>query len=270
MPPNLSSIRLIGMIHLLPLPGSPRYAGSRAAVLERALRDGEALASAGFDALLIENFGDTPFAKDDAGRHVVAEMSVIASELRRRFGLPLGIQVLRNDARASLAVASAAGAGFIRVNVHSGAMVTDQGVIEGAAHDTLRYRQSIHAGMVAILADVHVKHAVPLGREMFEDALADTVNRGLADAVIISGKGTGKKTDPERVRKAEAVARVPVYIGSGADVESLREFFPAAHGVIVGTSIKREQVSDGPVDAERALRFAGAFRAIDISPSAIL
>jgi uncharacterized protein len=269
MPPNLSSIRLIGMIHLLPLPGSPRYAGSRTTVLERALRDGEALASAGFDALLIENFGDTPFAKDDAGRHVVAEMSVIASELRRLFDMPLGIQVLRNDAQASLAVAGAVGADFIRVNVHTGAMLTDQGIIEGRAHDTLRLRQSIDAGHIAILADVHVKHAVPLGGETFEDALADTVHRGLADAVVVSGRGTGRKTDPQRVRTAAAIAQVPVYVGSGANVESLREFFPAAHGVIVGSSIKRDGVADAPVDAERALRFAGAFRAIGTSPSAI-
>ncbi len=257
---DLSSVRLIGMIHLLPLPGSPRFGGSRAAILEAALRDAEALTAAGFDALLVENYGDTPFAKDDAGRHVVAEMSVIASELRRRFDVPLGVQVLRNDARASLAVAAAAGAGFVRINVHTGAMVTDQGVIEGMAHETLRYRQSTGAGDVSIFADVHVKHAVPLGSGSFEDALHDTVQRGLVDAVIVSGSGTGMKTDPDRIRSAVAGCDVPVYVGSGADIDSLPELLPPAHGLIVGTSIKRGGVTQAPVDAARARLFVDAAR----------
>ncbi|MBE0556480.1 MAG: BtpA/SgcQ family protein [Proteobacteria bacterium] len=253
---DLSSIRLIGMIHLLPLPGAPRFGGSRLAILEAAMRDAEALTAAGFDALLVENYGDTPFAKDDAGRHVVAEMSVIASELRRRFDVPLGVQVLRNDARASLAIAAAAGAGFVRINVHTGAMVTDQGVIEGMAHDTLRFRQAIGAGDVSIFADVHVKHAVPLGSGSFEDALNDTVQRGLADAVIVSGSGTGMKTDPGRIRLAVERCDVPVYVGSGADIDSLPDLLPPAHGLIVRTSIKRGSATEAPVDALRARSFA--------------
>lgn len=268
MTPDLSAIRLIGMIHLPPLPGSPGFAGWREDVLAYARRDAEALADAEFDALLLENFGDVPFAKTEAGPQVVAEMSVIATQLQRWIDLPLGVQVLRNDARASLAIAAAVGAKFIRVNVHTGAMLTDQGIIEGRAYETLRYRQAIEAEHVAILADVHVKHAVPLAGEAFEDALADTVHRGLADAIIVSGKGTGQKTDAQRVHTAAAISPVPVYVGSGADVASLSAMFPPAHGVIVGSSIKREGRTSAPVDPERALRFAEAFRALPRIPSA--
>ncbi|MCZ7557840.1 MAG: BtpA/SgcQ family protein [Bacteroidia bacterium] len=266
---DLSALRLIGMIHLPALPGSPGFAGSREDVLAYALRDAEALADADFDALLLENFGDVPFAKTEVGPEVIAEMCVIAYQLQCQYGLPLGVQVLRNDARASLAIAAAVGAAFIRVNVHTGAMLTDQGIIEGRAHETLRYRQTIGAGDVAILADVHVKHAVPLAGEAFEDALADTVHRGLADAIIVSGKGTGRKTDAQRLRTAAAISPVPVYVGSGADADSLSDFFPAAHGVIVGSSIKQEGISSAPVDPEKALRFAEAFRAIPFTPPAI-
>ncbi len=256
----LASIHLIGMIHLLPLPGSPRYDGSRQRILERALYDAEILAETGFDAVLIENYGDIPFAKEDAGRHVVAEMALIACRLKERHGLPFGVQVLRNDAKASIAVAAASGAAFVRINVHTGTMLTDQGIIEGNAHDTLRYRESIGAHDVAILADVHVKHATPLGAESFESALRDTVHRGLADAVIVSGSGTGMKTDPALVEKAARLCDVPIYVGSGADDTSMDELFTRAHGVIVGTSLKEGGVTQAPVDAERCRRFVEAAR----------
>jgi uncharacterized protein len=251
----LERIQLIGMIHLPALPGAPGYGGSRERIRARALHDAEALAEAGFDALLLENFGDTPFAKDNAGRHVVAGMTAIAVEIRRQYQLPLGIQVLRNDAMASLAVAAAADADFVRINVLSGVMVTDQGLIEGPAHDVQRYRGAIDAGTIAILADVHVKHAMPLAGDSFEAAVRDTVERGGADAVVITGSGTGVAVDADRLKAAATLTDVPVYAGSGANCESLPWLLSQAHGVIVGTSIKIDGKSHEAVDAQRARRF---------------
>ena len=106
----------------------------------------------------------------------------------------LGFNVLRNDAQAALALCAACGGSFIRVNVHTGAMLTDQGIIEGNAFETLRYRQRICPG-AQIFADVHVKHAVPLGNWAIGDSARDAVERGLADALIVSGIGTGHAAD---------------------------------------------------------------------------
>ncbi|PLX28800.1 MAG: phosphorybosylanthranilate isomerase [Ignavibacteria bacterium] len=255
MSASLSSIRLIGMVHLQALPGSPGYAGSRAEVAERALRDALALQNAGFDAVLVENYGDAPFAKTDAGRHVTADMTAVISTLMREIDLPLGVQVLRNDVRAGLAIAAATGARFVRVNVHTGVMQTDQGIIEGNAHDTLRYRNTIDARHVEILADVFVKHAAPLAPSSFTDAVRDTVERGLADGVIVSGSGTGEAADLEQVKCARDATGVPVFVGSGVRRETLLETLALAHGVIVGTAIKSGRMTQAPVDAEESKLF---------------
>ena len=156
-----SPFLLVGVVHLLPLPGTPRFTGSFATVRERALRDAEAYVRGGAHALLIENFGDVPFHKERVEPHVIAAMALIVEDIRRATGLPIGVNVLRNDALAALGIAAATGARFVRVNVHVGAMLTDQGIIEGKADETLRYRTLLGAS-VQIWADVHVKHGTPL------------------------------------------------------------------------------------------------------------
>jgi membrane complex biogenesis BtpA family protein len=138
----------------------------------------------------------------------------------------------------------------VRVNVHTGAMLTDQGLIEGAAYETLRYRQQICPG-VAIIADVHVKHAVPLGDWSIEDAARDTLERGLADALVVSGTGTGEAadiSDVERVRRACPSAKI--LLGSGVTIENVQKY-SLADGFIVGSSLKRDGKLHNPVDAKR-------------------
>ncbi|MBR9977377.1 MAG: BtpA/SgcQ family protein [Bacteroidetes bacterium] len=252
----LTSIRLIGMAHLLPLPGAPGYGGSRQFIYDRALADARILQQAGFDAILVENFGDAPYAKTEAGKHVIAEMSAVITALQNEINIPVGVQVLRNDAEAALAVAAATGARFIRINVHSGAMVTDQGVIEGRASDTLRYRQMIDARGISILADVFVKHGTPLAPSSLSNAVRDTVERSLADGVIISGSGTGEAADLEDVQIAAASTATPVFVGSGVRPETLAETLSLAHGIIVGTAIKVGRITVAPVDPVAATEFA--------------
>lgn len=247
---------VIGMLHLMPLPGSPRYAGSIAAIRERLLRDAEALASGGVHGLMIENFGDVPFYPDRVPAHVVAQITALALLVRQKFSLPLGINVLRNDGRSALAVAQAVGAEMIRVNVLCGARVTDQGLIQGIAHDLLRDRAVLGAQHIKILADVDVKHSAALAARPIEDEVDDTLERALADAVIVSGAGTGKPTDPARVEQVKrAAGHAPVLIGSGASAASLPQLWPHADGFIVGSSLKENGVPDAPVDEQRVREF---------------
>ena len=235
------------MLHLPPLPGSPRCSSDLASIRAFLLRDLDALQSGGADGVMIENFGDVPFFPGTVPNHVVATMTVLAAELRRKTDLPMGINVLRNDGRAALAIAHAVGAQFIRVNVLCGTRVTDQGIVCGIAHDLLRDRMMLKAD-VAVLADVDVKHSAPLAERSLADEVSDTLERGLADALIVSGAGTGKHTDPTHVRQVHAAAKsAPVFIGSGADPTSIPEYLPYCDGFIVGTWMK----SNGVVDAEK-------------------
>lgn len=244
---------VIGMLHALPLPGAPRAHGDMSRVLDAVLRDAEALASGGVHGLMLENFGDAPFFPAAVPPMVVAALARIATELKRRVPLPLGINVLRNDGLAALSIAQAAGAEYIRVNVLTGARVADQGVLEGIAHDLLRLRRSLGAESVRILADVNVKHAAALGApRAIEDEVEDTIQRGGADAIVTSGSGTGKATSLDDVRRARGAAHgTPVFVGSGISAATIGDFIDAADGFIVGTSLKRDGIPDNPVDARR-------------------
>jgi hypothetical protein len=243
---------IVGMVHLLPLPGSARWAGSMERAIAAALADAEALVDGGVDALIVENFGDVPFTPGRVDAATVAAMSVIAHAIRQALGdTILGVNVLRSDARSALAVACAVGARFIRVNVHAGAVVTDQGVIQSDAHATLRERRLLGAD-VKIFADVQSKHAVPLGPVELELEARDVVHRGLADALIVTGKATGDPTpidDLKRVRSA--VGPVPLLAGSGVTAETVAEILSVADGVIVGTALKRDGDVSNPVDPDR-------------------
>jgi len=249
----LSSRRkpLIGVVHLRALPGSPHWRGALEAVIKLAVNDARAYERGGAHALFIENFGDLPFTKGSVGPETIAALAAAGCGVRAAVRLPIGFNVLRNDARAALALCAACRGSFIRVNVHSGAMLTDQGLIQGDAYNTLRYRQRICPD-AQIFADVHVKHAVPIGNWSIEDAARDISERGLADALIVSGTGTGLAADladVERVRRA--CPRAKILLGSGVTQANVRDFLPLADGFIVGTSLKAGGRLANPVDARR-------------------
>ena len=255
---DLPSPSLIGVIHLPPLPGSPAHQLSMEEITQRGLADARTLEEAGFDAVIIENFGDAPFTVSTVPPASVAAMAVSAEHVRRELGLPVGINALRNDARAALGIAVAAGASFIRVNVHTGVAATDQGLIEGQADETLRYRKLL-GRHIAILADVHVKHATPISEPDLVQAAKDTAYRGLADGLILTGRATGEAVDLEDLRRVRhAVPDRPLFIGSGATVETVGFLLEQADGVIVGTGIKADRAPSNPVDSELARAFVRA------------
>ena len=168
-------------------------------MIAAAVGDAVAIEKAGFEAVMVKNFGDAPFFADDVPKVTVAVMSVVAQSIAAAVGVPVGINVLRNDAAASLAIAAATGASMIRANVLSGTMYTDQGPIVGKAAEVGRLRASI-APDVAILADVFVKHAIPPPGLSVTQVAEDTLDRGGADALVVSGSSTGRKPPIATVR----------------------------------------------------------------------
>ncbi len=254
---------VIGMVHLDPLPGAPQFDGDRQAILERARADARALAAGGVDAVMVENFGDAPFYPDDVPKHVVASMTRAAGAVADEVDLPVGINVLRNDAAADLAVAQAIGAEFMRVNIHTGARVADQGIIEGRAYETMRERDRLGVD-VKLFADHDVKHSAPIAAEDFTaESFADNVERGLADATVVSGMGTGHAIDQEDLeqaadRRAEFGLEVPLFVGSGVTAETVGEILAVADGVIVGTALKPGESAGDPVSEERTRELVAA------------
>ena len=253
---------LVGMVHLLPLPGSPRWGGSLDAIIERAMADARSLEDGGFHACLVENYGDAPFSRTRVDPATVAALAVVVAAVRRAVGIPVGVNVLKNDAQAALAVAAATGAAFIRVNVHVGAVVADQGLIEGDAYATLRYRRLLGTD-TRLFVDVGGKHAVPVAPVELEQVARDAAYRGLADALVVSGVATGEPTplvDVKRVRAA--VPDRPILVGSGVTPETVGDLLQVADGAIVGTWIKRDGRTTGPVDPTRVAALARAASAV--------
>lgn len=265
---------LIGVVHLPAMPGDPafddraRAQGARGSgfgeVLDHALADARAWVAGGIGALVIENFGSAPFFRgDERGRlpaHQVAFYARVLGALAE-LGVPLGVNCLRNDALSALGIAAACEGAFVRVNVHVGAYVTDQGLLEGEADRSLRYRSALGAQHVAILADVLVKHAAPLAPLDASAAVHDLIDRGLADGVIVSGQATGAPVDPDLLSTVSAAAGThPVYIGSGLTVENAASLAPLCQGAIVGTAAKRGGDVRAPVDSDRVRRLVEATR----------
>ena len=264
-----SEFPVLGMIHLPALPGAPAFDGDRDAIRTRMLADARALEDGGVDGIILENFGDAPFYPERVPKHVVAELTALATTLTDSVAVPVGINVLRNDAIAAMSIAAATGAQFVRVNVHIGAAATDQGIIEGQAHETLRLRDRLDAD-VALLADVHVKHATPIGDRPIEETAIETVERGRADGLVVSGPGTGREAaldDVERVvdavsdSSASGNRSVPVLVGSGVTAATIGNGVAAgADGAIVGTALKAGGETANPVSRERVREVVGAAR----------
>ena len=251
---------VIGVIHLLPLPTSPRWGSSLKEVIDRAEQEATALAAGGVQGIIVENFFDAPFTKDHVDPAVVSAMSLVVHRVKQMVGIPIGINVLRNDGLSAMAIASCVGAQFIRVNVLMGVMATDQGIIEGDAYRLLRYRRELGSD-VKIFADVLVKHAQPISVPQITAAVHDTIHRGLADAVILSGWATGNPPSAEDLKEAKlACGQTPLFVGSGATWENVPELMQYADGVIVSSSLKRNGQIQQAIDPIRVSRFVDAVR----------
>ena len=250
---------LIGMVHLAPLPGSPRWTGSIDDVIAPAMDDARILAEEGIDGIIVENFGDSPYAAGAAHPGTVSAMTIgvlavhgVVREIDPESRIKVGINVLRADVISALSIASATGAAFVRTNVLTGAMATDQGIIQGTSYEALRERRLLGSS-TPIFADVMSKHAYPVGAGVVMELEARaTAYRGLADALIITGDETGAATSAQDIRRARgAVPDRPILIGSGLDADNISELLPLSDGAILGTALKVDAVTEAAVDRDR-------------------
>ena len=253
---------LVGVIHLPALPGSPRSTLTAAECAREAANDARILADAGYDAIVVENFGDAPFFATKVPAVTIAAMTACAVAVRAAApSVSLGINVLRNDGEAALSIAVCTGASFVRINVLTGARVTDQGIVQGDAAGTLRLRRALFAEQVAVWADVDVKHSAPLGapRPLVQE-VEDLTKRGMADVVLVTGEGTGKGVDLEKLAAVKRASGKPVLVASGATLVTLSALATSSDGVVVGSALRAGGIPGGAIDAQLAHDFAVSFR----------
>lgn len=256
---------IIGMVHLQPLPGAPRYRGAAVdEIVELALRDAEALSQGGVDGLIVENMMDAPFLKaKDVGHETAAAMTAAAREIRKAVGLPMGINCLANAVIPSIAVAAASGAKWVRANLWANAYIADEGYVEAAAPRALRYRSFLRQEHLKIFADVAVKHGshfITSDRTLAEQV--KDVEFFDADVLVVSGARTGTPPSIDRLKEVKPVATLPVLVGSGLDPKNAPELLARSDGAIVGTFFKKAGRWRNPVQKQRVERLMGVVRRI--------
>lgn len=261
---DFSDKRVIAMIHVGALPGTPRAAAAPAELIAAAVREARLCAEHGVDALLIENMHDLPYLRGTVGPEIVAMMAAVTAAVRNAVSLPLGVQVLAAANHEALAVALAGGADFIRAENFCFAHVADEGLMpEAAAGPLLRYRRWIGAEHVQVMADVrkkHASHAITADVSLVEAAHAAEWMG--ADGIIITGTATGRAADPAEVCAAAEATRLPVLVGSGVTAENLPVFWPHAAGFIVGSSLKHGGAWSAGIDERRLGAFMAAAAAL--------
>ncbi len=249
---------LIGMVHLLPLPGSPNYTGSIEAIMQAAIADTQALEKGGADAFIIENFGDVPYS-DHIEREALAVMAAVCAQLSRESSLPFGINVQFNDIDSEWALALASDADFIRVEAFVENRIGIHGISYACAPRLMRLKAAYPARAM-IFADINVKHTFPLAPQPIEFSVHEAIESG-ADALIVTGLLTGQNPTLEDVKEVKEMAGdTPVIIGSGINSKNAADYLAVSNGVIVGSSLKFEGDVNQRVDVERVARLVNRLK----------
>jgi len=261
---------LIGVVHCPAFPGSPRYDGrSIESIYDACFKDVDAYLQGGMNGLIIENHGDIPFLKpDQIGPETIGFLSVLTDRIVRQVDCPVGVNVLANAPIPAFAVASAAGASFIRVNQWANAYVANEGFIEGQAGEALRYRANLHANQIKVFADSHVKHG---SHAIVADRSVEELTRDLAffdaDAVIATGHRTGDSATLDEITTIKSSSTLPSLIGSGVTTDNIAMLLEHVDGVIVASSLKRDGDWWNEVQVQRVRLLVEAAVAATPNPS---
>jgi uncharacterized protein len=251
---------VVGMVQLAALPGGSRYRGASIGdVLDDALAEAEILAGNGVDALMVQNLGDIP-VDTKVSTVQAAWMTRIVTEIAARVRQPVGLNMLENDAEAMFAVASAAGADFVRIKIYAGAMVTPFGIETAQCHAAIKARTAWSADAVAILADVHDRTGLPLIPNSLEADLDAAVRLGAADALVLTGRSY-EETHRFIETARQVTGATSILVGGGITAANVAEVNRVADGTIVSSSLKGTGTAFGRFDPAKVREFMAAARA---------
>ena len=237
---------VIGAVHFPPLLGYLEFPGIEIA-LENALFDLEVFQSNAFDAVIIENNYDSPH-QEFVSPSVIASLTYLASKVKEKSTIPVGISVLWNDYKTALSISKIVGLDFIRIPVFVDTVKTSYGVVEGNSNDVIAYRKQIDAKNVLLFTDIHVKHSEILSPYSLEESASRAIESG-SDALILTGKWTGDMPNIEEMQSVrKTVEDFPILCGSGVDEGNAQKLFSVSNGAIVSTSLKEGSVDSHEVN----------------------
>ena len=250
---------IIGMVHLLPLPGSPGYQGDLAPVIQRAKEDAHALLEAGFDGMIVENFSDLPYTTGPGPLERTVAFTIVLNEIRKIMNKPLGANVQFNDYEAEIITAGLCKANFVRIEAYVDNLTTVSGITPACSANVQRLKARFGFRDLLVFADVHVKEASLIGTATLEESIKNAEHAG-ADAIIITGTATGQATPVEAIQLAKRTTRLNVFVGSGFNKKHAKELMKIVDGAIVGSSIKVSGKATNPVDLAAAKELIATVR----------
>lgn len=251
---------IVGVVHLLPLPGSPKYQGHLDAIVDRSLKEVQLLDQGGVHGIIIENFNDDPFSTIEISKQQLGLMAAILTLARREVNIPIGVNVHFNDWEAEIALAFSCRAQFVRIEVFVDTVVTTSGIVQPCCAEVTRFRKSLGVtDQISILADIHPKYSKNLLPTSLKESALMAQN-AMADAIIVTGESTGIETPLEDIRGVKEVIDLPVLAGSGITAENVNETLAIADGVIVGSAFKVNGNVHNDVSLDRIKQFMNAVK----------
>ena len=241
---------IIGMVHTLALPGTTNYDGNMQRVIDRAVQDAKTLSDAGVDALIVENFNDYPFTNYLQPEQLAA-LAACAQAVKQVINIPMGIDACFTDTKASLAIAVATQADFIRIPVFVDTVVTADGIAYPSAGEAIRYRRMLGAEHIQLLCDIQTKHTHMVSSDVSIEESAELAEQAGADAIIVTGQHTGAATPIDVIEKVRKVVKCPIMVGSGFSINNAEEQLKLIDGAIVGSAFKEGGIISNPIDYEK-------------------
>jgi hypothetical protein len=264
----MNDFRLVGVLHLPPLPGAANYDGrpvrDMAAV---AAADARALEQAGFTDVMVQDASDEP-QPATVGPATVAALAVVGAAVREATSLGLGVVVGHNDGPAGVAIAHAVGASFVRVKVLTGVSIGPTGWMEGCSLEVAQMKRLLGSD-VEIWADLHEATSLALRGDLAW-AAAQALDFGGADAVIVTrDSGVADAcADIAALRAGGAVPEgVPILIGGRVNLATIALAVASSDGAILGSVIKDGPGHDARIDPGVSAALADVVRSASHAPA---
>ncbi|MEO3890676.1 BtpA/SgcQ family protein [Nonomuraea sp. B5E05] len=252
---------LLGMIHLPPLPGTPfATPASLREAIDTAVRSALALRAGGADGCHVQTADRVYGVADECDPARTTAMGIVVAEIRRTVGddFPVGVQIMRNAARASLAVAKVAGGSFVRLGALVGTTLSPQGMVQANPLEVMEYRRKIDAWDVKVIADIDSMHFRWYGEELPVGRVARHARTAGADAVALCHPDA--ETALAKIAEVRAVApELPVILAGHTDHDNAARLLAAADGAFVGTCWERDGWGSG-IDEERVRTYVARVR----------
>ena len=255
--------RVIGMIHLPALPGTPNSKYSVKEIINQSIKEAELYLTEGVHAIMIENMHDAPYLLRKVGPEIISSMTAVALSIKQRFEIPCGIQVLAGANKEAIAIAQSANLDFIRAEGFVFGHVADEGFFQSDAGELLRYRKMINAENIYIYTDIkkkHSSHSITSDTDIVETAKAAEFFQ--SDGIIITGVSTGKEADVNELINVRKNVKLPILIGSGITKDNLHKYFPLADGFIVGSFFKEKGFWKNKIDKKRVRILMSEFNSL--------